>query len=315
MSNKITIIGAGNVGSTIAYTMAVKGVAAEIVMIDINKEKAFGEAMDIRQGAPFCHALNIYSGDYGDAANSDIVIVTSGIARKAGQSRIDLAQTNVNILKSITEKIVKHAPNAVYLFVNNPVDILTYVFSRISGVPDSRILGSGTILDTSRLKARIADTLAISQRNVHAFVLGEHGDSSFIPWSMASVAGIPVDDYRDCLDPVHIRYQELDHEAIEEYVRTSGAVVIKNKGATFFAVSVAVTHICECICSGRDTVLPVSCVMHGEYGVTDVSISLPAIVGAGGIKRVLTPKFTDEEMSAFMHSVDTLKSAIAQLDI
>ena len=183
MSNKVTIIGAGSVGSTIAYTLAVQGQVSEIVMIDVNTKKALGEAMDIRQGTPFLQPCKIYAGSYEDAAGSDIVVITSGIARKPGQTRLELCQINVNILKSITPQIVAACPDAIYVFVSNPVDVLTYAFHKFSGIPEKRIIGSGTILDSARLRTRIAENLSINQKDVHAFVLGEHGDSSFVPWN------------------------------------------------------------------------------------------------------------------------------------
>ena len=198
--NKITIIGSGSVGSTIAYTLTVQGIASEIVMIDINEEKAKGEALDIRQGVPFCTPCSVYAGSYEDAKDSDIVIITSGIARKPGQTRLDLAQTNVNIIKSITPNITKYAPDAIYLFVSNPVDILTYTFCKCSGIPESRILGSGTILDTARLRARLSEYYQINQQNVHAYVLGEHGDSSFVPWSVANISNIPANAYQKAME-------------------------------------------------------------------------------------------------------------------
>ena len=196
MGKKVTIIGAGSVGSTIAYTMAVNGIATEIVMIDINEAKAMGEALDIRQGVPFCPPVSIYAGSYPEAENSDIVILTSGVARKPGQSRLELAQTNVNITKAIIPQIVKYAPNAIYIIVSNPVDILTYVFNKVSGLPEKHIIGSGTILDTARLRARIAEYYNINQQNVHAYVFGEHGDSSFVPWSLGNISNIPIDQLR-----------------------------------------------------------------------------------------------------------------------
>ena len=175
MGKKVTIIGAGSVGSTIAYTMAVNGIATEVVMIDINESKSLGEALDIRQGVSFCPPISIYAGSYADAQDSDIVILTSGVARKPGQSRLELAQVNVNITKSIVPEITKYAPNAVYIIVSNPVDILTYVFTKVSGLPEKQIIGSGTILDTARLRARLAEYFSINQQNVHAYVFGEHG--------------------------------------------------------------------------------------------------------------------------------------------
>lgn len=190
--NKISIIGTGSVGSTIAYSLAILGMASEIVMIDINSEKALGEALDIRQGTPFCSPCSIYAGSYPDAAGSNIVILTSGIARKPGQSRLELAQTNVNITKSIIPEITKYAPDATYIIVSNPVDILTYTFHKFSDLPENRIIGSGTILDTARLRARLSEYYNISQSNVHAYVFGEHGDSSFIPWSVAGAMVVDV---------------------------------------------------------------------------------------------------------------------------
>ena len=192
--NKITIIGSGSVGATIAYTLTISGLSSEIVLIDINNEKALGEALDIRQGLPFCNPCTVYAGSYSDAVNSDIVIITSGVARKPGQSRLELAQTNINVAKSIIPEITKYAPEAVYLIVSNPVDILTYVFCKCSGIPENRIIGSGTLLDTARLRTRLSEYYSISQSNVHAYVLGEHGDSSFIPWSLANISNVPIDE-------------------------------------------------------------------------------------------------------------------------
>ena len=197
--SKITVIGAGSVGSTIAYTLTVSGMASEIVMIDIDHDKSRGQALDIRQGLPFFPSCSIYAGSYADAAGSDVVIITSGVARKEGQTRLDLAQTNVNILKSICKEITKYATDAVYIIVSNPVDVLTYAFCKYSGIPESRIIGSGTILDTARLRARISEYYSINQNNVHAYVLGEHGDSSFIPWSLAAIANVNVAEYKNAV--------------------------------------------------------------------------------------------------------------------
>ena len=194
--SKITVIGAGNVGATIANDLMIQGIASEIVLIDVNKQKAFGEALDIYQGAPFCSPAIVRSGDYPAAAGSDIVVITSGLPRKAGQSRLDLAQANVNIMKDIAPQIVKYAPTAIYIIVSNPVDILTYVFHKVSGIPEGHIIGSGTILDTSRLQSTLAKRFRISPKNVHAHVYGEHGDSSFVPWSLVHIANNHIDAYR-----------------------------------------------------------------------------------------------------------------------
>jgi len=219
---KITIIGAGSVGSTIAYTLAVDGICSEIVMIDINGEKALGEALDIRQGLPFCSPCTIYAGTYRDAYDSDIVIITSGIARKPGQTRLDLAQTNVDIIKGIIPQITAYAPEATYVIVSNPVDILTYVWCKCSDISENKIIGSGTILDTSRLRARISEYYTINQQNVHAYVFGEHGDSSFVPWSLANISNIPVDKYHDVISSPNNIYPAIDHDEIETYIKKSG---------------------------------------------------------------------------------------------
>ena len=313
MANKITIIGAGAVGSTIAYTLTVKGIASEIVMIDINTQKALGEALDIRQGTPFCDPVTIYAGTYEDAKNSDIVILTSGVARKPGQSRLDLAQTNVNITKSIIPEITKYAPTAIYVVVANPVDILTYQFYKTSGLPPNQIFGSGTILDTARLRARIAEYYKIAQQNVHAYVFGEHGDSSFVPWSLANIATIPIDEYKQCLTDDDRLIPPLVHDEVESYIRKSGGKIIERKGATFYAVAVAVAHICECISNAMDTTLTVSSLMNGEYGISDICLSTLSVVGRTGLKGRLTAPLTEKEVVSLRHSADCLKDVIKQI--
>lgn len=307
--NKITVIGTGSVGSTIAYTLTVMGLASEIVMIDINGEKAKGEALDIRQGVPFCNPTSIYAGSYADAVNSNIVIITSGVARKPGQSRLDLAQTNVNILKAVAGEIVKYAPDATYIIVSNPVDVLTYVFTKCSGIPESRIIGSGTILDTARLRARIAEYYSVNQKNIHAYVLGEHGDSSFVPWSIANISNVPIDQFHDAIQSDE-EYPEFNRNEVEEYVRKSGARVIQRKGATYYAVSMSVCHICKCLLSGIDTTMTVSTMLHGEYGIDDVCLSLLNVVGNKGAHGKVMLPLNDEEIAALHKSADSLKAVI-----
>lgn len=303
-------------GSTIAYTLTVMGIASEIVMIDINNEKALGEALDIRQGTPFCGACSVYAGSYMDADDSDIVILTSGIARKPGQSRLELAQTNVDITKQIIPEITRHAPNAVYIIVSNPVDVLTYTFCKNSGLPENRIIGSGTILDTARLRARLSEYYNISQTNVHAYVFGEHGDSSFIPWSVANISNVPINDCDKLINtPESITLPAFNRDDVEKYVRKSGGIVIERKGATFYAVSASVCHICKCILTGIDTTMTVSTMMHGEYGVDDVALSVLNIIGKDGVRSKVLMPLTDEETVKLRHSGDTLKEVINNLDI
>ncbi|MBE6580207.1 MAG: L-lactate dehydrogenase [Clostridia bacterium] len=307
---KVTIIGAGNVGATIAYTLAVEGVANEIVIIDIKTEKAEGEAIDIAQGGQFFREdVKISSGSYEDAVDSDIVVITSGMARKPGMTRLDLAQTNINILCSIAPQITKYAPNAVYVIVSNPVDVMTYVFHKITNIPESRIIGSGNSLDTARLRYWLSEHFEISQQNVHAYVFGEHGDSSFVPWSQAAICTTNVDDYQKVLDADH----PLDHDAIEEYVRKSGGEIIKRKGATFYAVACAAVDICKVIFSGIETALAVSTMMHGEYGVDDVCLSVLSIVGKDGLKGKIPAALTAQEEERLQHSAKCLRSVIDQI--
>ena len=308
--NKITIIGAGKVGSTIAYTLSVMNLAKDIVMIDINHELALGEALDIRQGTPFSSNCSVYAGDYPDAANSNIVVITSGVARKPGQSRLELAQTNVNIMKSIMPQITKYAPDAMYIIVSNPVDVLTYQWCKHSGLPENHIIGSGTILDTARLKARLSEYY-----NVHAYVFGEHGDSSFVPWSLANISNIPVTEFRNKVEGDMSMAPELNTADVEQYIRKSGGRVIARKGATFYAVAVSVCHICKCLLDGMDTTLTVSTMMHGEYGIDDVCLSVLNTVGWEGVHSKLLAPLTEEETGLLQHSASVLKDVISNLDI
>lgn len=315
MSSKITIIGAGSVGSTIAYTLSGQDIASELVLIDINKEKVKGEVMDIEQGTCFRDPISIVAGDYKDAKDSDIVIITSGIARKPGQTRIELTQTNVNILKEITPEIVKAAPNALYIIVSNPVDIMTYVFTKISGLPENQIIGSGTILDSARLRCGLSEHFQVAQRNIHAYVYGEHGDTSFVPWSAARIAGVNVDDYYEIAEKFGKKIEKLDKEEMLTYVQKSGGQVIANKGATFYAVTRGVCRLCGFLLSASESVTTVSSMMHGEYGIEDVCLSTLTLVGPNGIQGKLEMKLTDEEVEELKASADALKAVIAQIEL
>ena len=310
---KVTVIGAGNVGATIAYTLAVEGFVNDVLLIDIREEKAAGEAMDIAQGAPFYSGTRVYSGTYADAVDSDMVIITSGMGRKPGQTRLDLAQTNVNILCDIAPQITKYAPNAIYLIVSNPVDVLTYVFHKITNIPAERILGSGTILDTSRVRSYLAKHFDISQQNIHTHVLGEHGDSSFIPWSQASVSTVDIDKYAELVKSHGVDVPELDRDAVEEHVRSSGAQIISRKGATYYAVAVATVHICKCIFGDNDTALTVSTMLNGEYGISDVCLSLLTVVGQEGVKFRIPSHLSEEEVAKLRYSADCLRKVIDQI--
>ena len=315
MSKKITVIGAGNVGATIAYTLSLGSTASEIVLIDINKDKVQGEVMDIVQGTSFRESISVIAGEYEDAKDSDIVIITSGVGRKPGQSRIDLAQTNENILKSITPQIVSVAPKALYVIVSNPVDIMTYVFTKISGLPESQIIGSGTILDTARLRYDLSHHYKVAQKNIHAYVYGEHGDTSFIPWSLADISGCSLSQYEDLMLRKGLVEKRLDPDATLTYVQKSGGEIIAKKGATFYAVSASVNKILSALVAAYDSVATVSTMMHGEYGIEDVCISTMTIIGPDGVKGKVPVDLTYDEQLKLKASADALKEVISSLDI
>lgn len=315
MGSKITIIGAGSVGATIAYNLSQDDVASEIVLIDVNKSKVEGEVMDIIQGTCFRDPIAITAGDYADAKDSDIVIITSGVARKPGQSRLELTQTNVDIIKDITPQIVAAAPTAKYIIVSNPVDIITYAFMKLSGLPENQIIGSGTMLDTARLRTGIAEHFNVAQKNVHAYVFGEHGDTSFVPWSKTYISAVPISEYARTMKKNGIDATPINKESMIEYVRKSGGKIIANKGATFYAVATSVCKLCKILTASTDTVSTVSTMMHGEYGIEDVCLSTLALVGPNGCQGKVEVNLTDEELALLHKSADTLKDVISQIEI
>lgn len=314
MSRKITIIGAGSVGSTIAYALSFTDIASEIVLIDVNKEKVEGEVMDINQGTSFRAPISFIAGEYEDAKDSDIVIITSGVARKPGQTRIELTQTNVEILKSITPNIVKVCPDALYVLVSNPVDIMTYVFTKISGLPEKQIIGSGTLLDTARLRCGMSKHFKVAQNNIHAYVFGEHGDTSFIPWSCAYISGVSLREY-EALMKDRADIDDFDKEEMYNYVRTSGGEIINKKGATYYAVSTSVVKLCNILCASNDSISTISTMMHGEYGIEDVCLSTLTLVGPQGVHGKVPMRLTDEEVEKLRHSANTLKEVISQIKL
>ena len=314
MNKKITIIGAGAVGSSIGYLLVAQGTASEVVFIDVNNEKALGEAMDIYQATPFLNPAIVRAGTYEDAKGSDIVVITSGVARKPGQTRIDLAQINVNIIKSIAPQITAVCPEAVYVIVANPVDVLTYTFHQVTNIPANRIIGSGTSLDTARLRTRLSEIYKVSPLQVDADVLGEHGDTSFVAWSKVRIAGVSDDEYADVITDKDKKVEPYDKEEVAEYIRKSGGIIISRKGATYNGVAAAVAYICKCLYSGVDSVICVSVLLKGEYGISDVCISIPTVLGMGGIKTTLTPTLTEEETKKLIASADAMKSVIEQVN-
>ena len=315
MKNKVTIIGAGGVGATTAYALLARDAATEVVLIDVNVDKAMGEALDIKQATPFLENCDIYAGDYRDAEGSDYVIITSGVGRKPGQDRLELVQTNVKIIESVAEQVVKYAPNATYILVANPVDILTYAFIKFTGLPKNQVLGTGTLLDTIRLRTRLAEIFNVNKKQVHANVLGEHGDSSFVSWSTATISGVPLDEYYNSLATKYTVENTYTREAVEEYVKKSGGKIIRRKGCTVYGVATTSAHIVKTISGDAGSLLTVSTLHEGEYGLSDVCLSSLSVVDHTGVKSIVAQKLSDDEMARMYNSAEVLKNIIRQVGL
>ena len=310
MKKKVTIIGAGSVGATTAFALLARNAASEVVLIDINTDKALGEALDIKQATPFIDNCDIYAGSYCDAVDSDVVVITSGIGRKPGQTRLELVQTNVNIVKSIATEITKYAPNAIYIIVANPVDILTYAFLKCTGLPKNQVFGTGTVLDTIRLRTRLAEIYKVNKQQVHANVLGEHGDTSFVAWSTATIAGIPVDEYNASIATPYNLPTEYSREDVENYVKKSGGKIIARKGCTVYGIGMSTTHIVKTLSGNAETAMTISSLHEGEYGISDVCLSSLSLVDSTGVRSIITQKLTDDELQKLYASAQALKEVI-----
>lgn len=310
MKKKVTIIGAGSVGATTAFALLARNAASEVVLIDINTDKALGEALDIKQATPFIDNCDIYAGSYCDAVDSDVVVITSGVGRKPGQTRLELVQTNVGIIQKISTEIVKYAPNAIYILVANPVDILTYAFLKYTGLPKNQVLGTGTVLDTIRLRTRLAEIYNVNKQQVHANILGEHGDTSFVAWSTATIAGIPVDEYNASIATPYNIPTEYKREDVENYVRKSGGKIISRKGCTVYGIGMSTTHIIKTLSGSAETAMTVSSLHDGEYGISDVCLSSLSLVDSTGVRSIITQKLTDDELQKLYASAQALKEVI-----
>ena len=311
-SRKAAIVGCGFVGSASAFALMESGLFSEIVLIDHNKEKAEGEALDISHGLPFAKPMQIYAGDYADISDAAIIVVTAGAGQKPGETRLDLVKKNVSIFGKIIPEFKKRDFNGILLVVANPVDILTYTAVKLSGLPENRVFGSGTVLDTARLKYILGEHLGVDSRSVHAFILGEHGDSEIAAWSSANVSGVPLHDF--CEMRGHHNHRKAMHD-IAESVKNSAYEIIEKKKATYYGIAMSVRRICEAIILDQKSVLPVSHIQHGAFGIDGVSISIPAIVGKNGIEADVPISLNDEEKSALLKSANALKSIINDLDI
>lgn len=312
MVRKAVMIGCGYVGSAAVFSLMESGLFSEIAMIDADKAKAEGEAMDISHGIPFVRHMKIYAGDYDDVKDAAIVIITAGANQKPGETRLDLVHKNVAIYKSIIPEITKRNFSGILLVVSNPVDILTYVTVKLSGLPESRVIGSGTVLDTARLKYEVAEQLHVDSRSVHAFIIGEHGDSEIAAWSSANVSGIEIEDF--CEMRGHEDAEESTEEMAEK-VKNSAYEIIKRKSATYYGVAVAIRRICEAIVRDEKSILPVSSIMHGEYGINDVALSMPAIVGVNGVETKVPISLDEDEQINLKKSADILKSILEEIEL
>lgn len=309
---KAVIIGCGFVGSACAFALMQSGLFNELVLIDANQDRAEGEALDISHGLPFSKPMQIYAGTYDDISDASIVIITAGTGQKEGETRLDLVHKNVEIFKSIIGQISKRSFNGILLIVSNPVDILTYTALKLSGLPSNRVFGSGTVLDTARLKHLLGEHLGVDARSVHAFILGEHGDSEIAAFSSANVSGIPLRCFckNNCGDICHP--EKMDE--IADDVKNIAYEIIKKKNATYYGIAMSVKRICEAVVLDQKSILPVSCIQNGLYGINDVALSMPAIVGENGVERNIDIPLNDEEQEAIKHSADTLRSIIKDID-
>lgn len=310
--NKAVIVGCGFVGSASAFSLMQSGLFTELVLIDSDSKRAEGEALDISHGIPFSKPMKIHAGDYDDVKNAGIVIITAGANQQPGETRLDLVKKNINIFKTIIPEIKKRNFNGILLIVANPVDILTYAAVKLSGLSENRVIGSGTVLDTARLKYAIGRHLNVDSRSVHAFIIGEHGDSEIAVWSSANVSGVPLNNF--CEMRGHYDHQNAT-EKIATDVKNSAYEIISMKKATNYGIAMSVKRICEAIVRNERSILPVSTIMHGEYGISDVSLSMPAIVGKDGIETLVPISLSFDELSKLQESAHALKNILAENEL
>lgn len=309
---RVAVVGVGNVGATFAYALLMSGRASEIVLIDANQARAEGEAMDLNHAVPFAPPARIWAGTYADCAGAAVTVITAGAAQKPGETRLDLVKKNTAIFKSIIPQVAQHNPNGIILVAANPVDVLSYVAWKLSGLPAARVIGSGTILDTARFRYLLSQYYGVDPRSVHAYILGEHGDSEVPAWSLANIAGMRLKDFC-CLQDV--RYDQTRMDEIFAQTRDAAYQIIQRKGATFYAIGAGLMRIVEAILRDQSTVLSVSSLIDRYYGIDDVYFSLPAVVDRGGIEALLRLELDEMEIVGLRRSADVLKSTIAQLDL
>ena len=307
-NRKVAIVGAGYVGSSIAYALALRDVAREIVLIDTNEGKTVGEAKDIRHGLPGIGTADLYAGNYSDCEDCDLIIITAGRGRKPGESRLDLTNENVKIMKSVIESIQRYYTRGVILVISNPVDILTFKASEWMGLPDGMVFGSGCILDTSRFVRTIADYVGLSTGVINGYVVGEHGDGQVPIWSHVTVGGIPISEY--CND-IGLAWDKQIRLEIAEKTKTMGSEIISAKGRTHYGIATCVCQIADSIMNMRPTIASVSSVLLGEHGCRDVALSVPSVIGPSGVQQRIREKWAPEEYRAFFDSVEKVRNMLA----
>jgi L-lactate dehydrogenase len=309
---RIVIVGAGNVGSTYAYALLLNRLSSEIVLIDANRGKAEGEAMDLNHAMPFTHPTRIWAGDFPDCAGAAITVLAAGTNQRPGETRLDLVKRNYEIWRGLIPQIVKHNPDGILLIATNPVDILTYAALKISGLRPERVIGSGTVLDTARFRYLLSQHFRVDARSVHAFIIGEHGDSEVPLWSLANIAGMKLEDF------CRAQGMQLDAGTRQKiYVETRDAAysIIERKGATYYAVGAGLIAITAAILRDQNTVFSVSTLIQDYYGIRDVCLSLPTVLDRTGVDRLLRPELSGEEVDGLRRSAEVLKSTIRQLGL
>ncbi len=309
---RVAIVGVGNVGATFAYALAQSGLASEIVLIDANRTRAEGEAMDLNHAVPFFSPCRIWAGDYADCAGAAVTVITAGAAQKPGETRLDLVKKNTSIFKQIIPQVAQHNPNGIIVIATNPVDVLSYVAWKISDLPHERVIGSGTILDTARFRYLLSDYFGVDPRSVHAYIIGEHGDSEVPVWSLAHIAGMRLKDFC-CMQDT--QYDQAAMEDIFKQTRDAAYEIIQRKGATFYAIGAGLVRIVEAILRDQRTVLPVSTLIDQYYGIDEVYLSLPTVIDRGGVEALLRLDLSENEIVGLRNSAKVLQTTIEQLEL
>ena len=310
LERKVAIIGAGYVGSSIAYALTIRRLAREIILIDINEKKTEGEALDIQHGIPDMGISSVRAGSYSDCSGCDLIIITAGRNRKPGETRLDLIEKNSAILRNVTDQLMKYYTKGVIMMVSNPVDVLVYQCSRWMDLPNGMVFGTGCILDSSRLTRLIADYTHLNTEVVKANVGGEHGDAQIPIWSRVSIAGVPIEEY---CENVHLTWNQQVRDRITNKVRTMGATIIQDKGRTHYGIATCVCYLAQAVLNQRLTIAPVSTVFQGEYGIRDVSLSVPSIIGVNGVQQRLEERWEEKEFQAFRRSAEKMEQVLKKL--